>query len=33
MFREMPEVERVLVNVMQGVDGKPPYARLNAPAK
>jgi hypothetical protein len=29
MFQSVPDVERVLINVMQGVDGKTPYARLN----
>jgi hypothetical protein len=33
MFSAVPEVERVLVNVMQGVDGKPPYARLDESQK
>lgn len=33
MFRAVPDVERVLVNVMQGTDGKPPYARLDSPQK
>jgi hypothetical protein len=31
MFGAVPDVERVLVNVMPGVDGKPPYARLDSP--
>ena len=29
MFRAVPDVEQVLVNVMQGVDGKPHYVRLD----
>lgn len=33
MFRAVPDVEQVLVNVMQGVAGKPPYARLDAAQK
>lgn len=33
MFRAVPDVEQVLVNVMQGVDGKPPYARLDTASK
>ena len=29
MFLSVPDVERVLVNVMRSDEGKPPYALLN----